>query len=313
MGRLEKIAVVTILFLITVILAISLRVEDPGDGTTPAADDLEQEREHGVHRAEIPPYVDELRSPLVDARIQRPRDLPPTTSAALDERAADGARIVAPAPGQRSAAPSLASASERPADGESTTRRSALGGREQDSEAQRTSAPGPAAVDSQTLARVEMPHEKRGILSMNVRDEAASERTAQTGMPDGSVLVTDAGLERTAGDEFLVYTWREGDTFTSVVRHYYGDLSLVRLLRTANEDVTDRDLQPGDRILIPAFDRSRSVASDRYTVLGGDTLSSIARKVYGDASVYMRIFEANRDLLSNPDSVAEGQILRIPR
>ncbi|NWG13529.1 MAG: LysM peptidoglycan-binding domain-containing protein [Acidobacteria bacterium] len=49
-----------------------------------------------------------------------------------------------------------------------------------------------------------------------------------------------------------------------------------------------------------------------YTVLAGDTLSKISKHFYGDATKYMKIFEANRDKLSNPDLIKVGQVLTIP-
>jgi LysM repeat protein len=50
-----------------------------------------------------------------------------------------------------------------------------------------------------------------------------------------------------------------------------------------------------------------------YTVKSGDTLSGIAKSLLGDASQYPKIFEANRDVLSDPDKIKPGQVLRIPR
>ena len=47
-------------------------------------------------------------------------------------------------------------------------------------------------------------------------------------------------------------------------------------------------------------------------VKAGDTLSKIAREAYGDANAYMKIFEANKPMLSNPDKIYPGQMLRIP-
>ncbi|WP_419778240.1 LysM peptidoglycan-binding domain-containing protein [Pantoea agglomerans] len=49
-----------------------------------------------------------------------------------------------------------------------------------------------------------------------------------------------------------------------------------------------------------------------YTVKSGDTLSAIAKQFYNDASQYMKIFEANKNLLSRPDKIAPGQVLTIP-
>jgi nucleoid-associated protein YgaU len=49
-----------------------------------------------------------------------------------------------------------------------------------------------------------------------------------------------------------------------------------------------------------------------YTVKSGDTLSKIAKEELGNASEYVKIFEANRDQLANPDLIKPGQVLRIP-
>jgi nucleoid-associated protein YgaU len=52
--------------------------------------------------------------------------------------------------------------------------------------------------------------------------------------------------------------------------------------------------------------------STYYTVVRGDTLSAIAKAQYGNANTYMKIFEANKPMLSNPDKIYPGQLLRIP-
>jgi uncharacterized protein YidB (DUF937 family) len=49
-----------------------------------------------------------------------------------------------------------------------------------------------------------------------------------------------------------------------------------------------------------------------YTVASGDTLSKISKQFYNDANQWQRIFDANRDILSNPDHILPGQHLRIP-
>jgi len=50
-----------------------------------------------------------------------------------------------------------------------------------------------------------------------------------------------------------------------------------------------------------------------YTVKAGDTLGKIAKDHYGKASKYPLIFEANRPMLSDPDKIYPGQVLRIPQ
>ena len=53
-------------------------------------------------------------------------------------------------------------------------------------------------------------------------------------------------------------------------------------------------------------------AARYYTVVRGDTLSAIAKKEYGNANAYMKIFEANKPMLKDPDKIYPGQQLRIP-
>ena len=63
-------------------------------------------------------------------------------------------------------------------------------------------------------------------------------------------------------------------------------------------------------------DEKTPATSNPYTqthlVQAGDTLSKLAQKYYGDASLYPKIFEANRDVLSDPNKIKVGQKLRIP-
>jgi nucleoid-associated protein YgaU len=49
-----------------------------------------------------------------------------------------------------------------------------------------------------------------------------------------------------------------------------------------------------------------------YTVVSGDNLSKISKAQYGDANKYMVIFEANKPMLTHPDKIYPGQVLRIP-
>lgn len=53
-------------------------------------------------------------------------------------------------------------------------------------------------------------------------------------------------------------------------------------------------------------------AARTYTVQPGDSLSKISKQFYGDATKYMKIFEANKDKLSDPDKIKAGMNLLIP-
>ena len=58
---------------------------------------------------------------------------------------------------------------------------------------------------------------------------------------------------------------------------------------------------------------STAAASKVYVVVSGDSLSKIAQREYGNANQWNRIYEANRDILKDPDKIFPGQKLRIPK
>jgi nucleoid-associated protein YgaU len=57
---------------------------------------------------------------------------------------------------------------------------------------------------------------------------------------------------------------------------------------------------------------SSSTATKVYTVVSGDSLSKIAKREYGDANAWPKIFEANKDILKDPNKIQPGQKLKIP-
>ena len=54
-------------------------------------------------------------------------------------------------------------------------------------------------------------------------------------------------------------------------------------------------------------------SSSYYTIQSGDSLSKIAKQHYGDANAYNKIFEANREVIEDPDKIYPGQQIRIPK
>lgn len=62
----------------------------------------------------------------------------------------------------------------------------------------------------------------------------------------------------------------------------------------------------------PAAAEPPAPESKFHTVEKGDTLSKIAKEVYGNANLYNAIFEANKPMLKHPDKIFPGQVLRIP-
>jgi len=111
-------------------------------------------------------------------------------------------------------------------------------------------------------------------------------------------------------------------------QHQGGSLKNVHI---ENEKLLIRVAVPNDKIknevwnkikaIDPAFadltadipiDASLKVPEKIYVVAAGDTLSKIAKHFYNDAGKYTKIFEANKDQLSDPDKIKVGQKLRIP-
>jgi nucleoid-associated protein YgaU len=68
------------------------------------------------------------------------------------------------------------------------------------------------------------------------------------------------------------------------------------------------------KVAAPAADAPPPVAAkaEFYTIKSGDTLSAIAKNYYGKASAYMRIVEANKEVITDPDKIFPGQKIRIP-
>lgn len=55
-----------------------------------------------------------------------------------------------------------------------------------------------------------------------------------------------------------------------------------------------------------------AAAAKTYTVKAGDTLGAIAKEHLGSAGAYTKIFELNKDVLTDPDKIKPGQVLRLP-
>jgi nucleoid-associated protein YgaU len=68
-----------------------------------------------------------------------------------------------------------------------------------------------------------------------------------------------------------------------------------------------------DRMTVEAKEAAKKpMEAQFYTVRSGDSLSKIAKQYYGDAQKYPAIFEANKPMLSDPNKIYPGQVLRIP-
>ena len=115
-------------------------------------------------------------------------------------------------------------------------------------------------------------------------------------------------------DEVVTLTGRAPDLDTkSRIMAAFNDA--VETKNTINQIAID---QPTPQAAGKAFGTTTPLGTTSATehrmhdVVSGDTLSALAKKYYGDASKYPKIFEANRDQLNDPDKIKVGQKLRIP-
>jgi hypothetical protein len=93
----------------------------------------------------------------------------------------------------------------------------------------------------------------------------------------------------------------------------------IKLVNPAADDITcDLTVDPSVAPVAAAAAASASGGASSggkgrtYTVAAGDSLSKIAKNFYGNAGQYMKIFDANKDKLTDPDKIKVGQELVIP-
>src|SRR5262245_28423934 len=141
-----------------------------------------------------------------------------------------------------------------------------------------------------------------------------------------------------SGDEYVI---NEGDTFETIAQKKLGSKSLAHLIAEANPDVKPTALRVGKKIKLPGKPEPKvepkeepavvktpdpivhpvaekkpmveTVGNQKiYTVQGGDTLSGISSKVYNTSRHYQKIYEANKDVIADPNTLQVGSKLVMP-
>lgn len=302
MGSFEKLVVLTVIFLSAVVLTISLNHGgEDGGGSSPSETRREQSNRQG----------DPESVRLDDGAFVSGTELASAAVADLDESGLSGSGSA----GRDSAAVS----SDLDVDSAGNALLSA------------EAAPRSGEVDGNPFRQ-----QPGGAAQVNSSPSGVQ--------PVEGQLITLEGLIPSAVDGFYVYQPSIDDTWTNLSMRYYGTVAYQRELRQENDgadlssgngvyilvnpggDVTgDRDAAvPQPSRGLPSMSRpadSRGALGDAaangathrtYNVQTGDTLSSIAYDHYGRASLWRRIWDANRDVLPNPDALKLHQELRIP-
>jgi len=87
----------------------------------------------------------------------------------------------------------------------------------------------------------------------------------------------------------------------------------IKAINPQYNDITaDITVEASSNAGSPAASGGGQGSGQSYTVQSGDTLSKISKQFYGDANQYMKIFEANKGKLTDPDKIQVGQVLTIP-
>jgi len=122
-----------------------------------------------------------------------------------------------------------------------------------------------------------------------------------------------------AADAIMEYVKSQNLSATGLTITFDGATSTVAVYGVAPDQATKEKiaLACGNVAGVARVDNRMSVDQSApeakyHTVVSGDTLSKIAKAHYGDANQYMKIFEANKPMLKDPDKIYPGQVLRVP-
>jgi nucleoid-associated protein YgaU len=92
----------------------------------------------------------------------------------------------------------------------------------------------------------------------------------------------------------------------------YGSVSSEADKRKAEQAIEAKVGKISNHIEVQVAGGATGTGSRQYTVKSGDSLSKIAKEVYGDASQWKRIHAANADLIRDPDKIQPGWKLNLP-
>ncbi|MCY7314945.1 MAG: peptidoglycan-binding protein LysM [Rubrivivax sp.] len=129
-----------------------------------------------------------------------------------------------------------------------------------------------------------------------------------------------AALSKTAGDAILDYVKTQGLPTANLQVGFDAPSATVTVSGQVDDQATKEKilLCCGNVAGVEAVNDMITVTNPEpeaqyHTVVSGDNLSKIAKQFYGDANKHPLIFEANKPMLSHPDKIYPGQLLRIPQ
>ena len=113
------------------------------------------------------------------------------------------------------------------------------------------------------------------------------------------------------------YVVKKGDSLWKIAQATYGSGYNWVDISKANNIKNPGQLVIGQKINLPKevikIAPKSTIETEKYTVVKGDSLSKIALRAYGDRYAWVKIFSANRSLVTNPNIIRPGWVLTIPR
>ena len=192
--------------------------------------------------------------------------------------------------------------------------------------------PGPASADAGTgsLVDSERPRvvEPRGASPVVQEPVAVAPRPTPPPAPPVVKEEPRPPVPAVIPPQFREYAIRDGDTLEAIARRELGSSRHVEAILAANPLMSPDRLTIGRVIKLPIDPKNiqgkpnpdapvasspvtKAIATE-YTVKSGDSLSKIAREVYGSTAYDELIFQANRDQLNSKDDLQIGQKLKLP-
>jgi nucleoid-associated protein YgaU len=143
--------------------------------------------------------------------------------------------------------------------------------------------------------------------------------TAAPAAPAGGAAPDVTQLNAAAGAAITKYVASQNLTAQNLTVSYDGASKTATVTGVAPDQATKEKIvlsvgnvhsvaKVDDRLMVA----QSGAASTFYEVKAGDSLSKIAKSVYGDANAYPKIFDANKPMLADPNKIYPGQQLRIP-
>lgn len=151
------------------------------------------------------------------------------------------------------------------------------------------------------------------------KDVAAAQQAAASAPGDGAAQDKVAQLSQSAADAITTYIGTQHLSAQDLKVVFDAASQVVTVSGVAADQQTREKivLCCGNVTGVAAVDDQMQVdvpadSAQFHTVVSGDNLSKISKQYYGDPNKYPKIFEANKPMLSSPDRIYPGQVLRVP-